>query len=50
MVHVSDGDTIVAELQGQKERISLLGVDAPAKPQRRWGQRAKVFTPVLVFA
>ncbi len=49
VVHVSDGDTIVVELEGRKERVRLIGVDAPEKAQKPWGPRAKAFTMALVL-
>ncbi len=49
VVHVSDGDTIVVELQGQKERGRLIGVDAPEKAQKPWGPKVKAFTEARVL-
>jgi len=49
VVHVSDGDTLVVELDGQKERVRLIGVDTPEKAQKPWGPRAKAFTESLVL-
>lgn len=49
VIHVSDGDTIVVELEGRQERVRLIGVDAPEKGQRPWGPRAKAFTESLVL-
>lgn len=49
VVHVSDEDTIVVELQGRQERVRLIGVDAPEKAQRHWGPRARAFTEALVL-
>lgn len=48
VVHVSDGDTIVVEHRGKKERIRLYGVDAPESSQR-FGQDAKELTTKLVL-
>jgi len=49
VIHVSDGDTLVIELDGQKERVRLIGVDTPEKAQKPWGPRAKAFTESLVL-
>lgn len=49
VVQVSDGDTIVVEVDGKQERVRLIGVDAPEKAQRPWGPRATAFTKSLVL-
>jgi micrococcal nuclease len=41
VVEVNDGDTITVILEGRKERVRLIGIDAPELHQRPWGQRAK---------
>lgn len=46
---MSDGDSLVVKLQGQKERLRLIGVDTPEKAQRPWGPRAKAFIESLVL-
>jgi micrococcal nuclease len=41
VVEVNDGDTISVIFGGRKERVRLIGIDAPELQQRPWGQRAK---------
>ena len=55
VVKVSDGDTLTVELLNhpnkendskffsQRERVRLIGVDAPEKSQAVWGERAKSY-------
>jgi micrococcal nuclease len=39
---VNDGDTITVRLdRGHRERIRLIGIDAPEMGQRPWGERAR---------
>jgi micrococcal nuclease len=49
VVRVVDGDTIVVEIDGQKEKVRLVGVDTPetvhpTKPVERFGKEASDFT------
>lgn len=41
VVEVHDGDTISVIFGGRRERVRLIGIDAPELQQRPWGQRAK---------
>lgn len=36
-----DGDTLSVILDGKRERVRLIGIDAPELGQRPWGRRAK---------
>jgi len=40
VLSVNDGDTIKVNLEGKKESIRLIGLDAPEIDQERWGKRA----------
>lgn len=42
-IRAVDGDTIVAEVQGKKERIRLIGIDCPESDQP-WGNEATAMT------
>lgn len=41
IVRVNDGDTISVVLGGRREKVRLIGIDAPELHQRPWGMRAK---------
>jgi micrococcal nuclease len=41
VVEVNDGDTITVLQDGTRERVRLIGIDAPELEQRPWGQKAK---------
>jgi micrococcal nuclease len=43
VVRIVDGDSIECVLQGKRERIRLLGIDAPELRQEPFGRRAKAF-------
>ena len=38
---VNDGDTVTVLMNGHRERIRLIGIDAPEMGQRPWGGKAK---------
>ena len=40
IVRVNDGDTVTIFANGKKERVRLIGIDAPELGQRPWGRRA----------
>ena len=41
VIEVNDGDTITVLLGGKRERVRLIGIDAPELQQGPWGQSAK---------
>ena len=50
---VIDGDTIVVNINGKKEKVRLIGVDTPEtkhpqKPVQRFGKEAYLFTKKMV--
>jgi micrococcal nuclease len=47
---VFDGDTVEANVQGRREQIRLIGIDAPEMSQKPWGRRSKKFLEELVSA
>lgn len=49
VVRVSDGDTITLQSGSVKERVRLIGIDAPEKAQLPWGPRAKKFAESLAL-
>jgi len=42
-IRTVDGDTIIAEVQGERERIRLIGIDCPESDQE-WGMEATALT------
>lgn len=48
-VAVGDGDTVTVAVGPRRERIRLIGIDAPEKQQAPWGERARAFTARLVL-
>ena len=47
---VVDGDSVEAVIQGSREHIRLIGIDAPELAQRPWGKRAKKRLEQMVAA
>ncbi|MBC8122990.1 MAG: thermonuclease family protein, partial [Gemmatimonadaceae bacterium] len=45
---ITDGDTIVLTRRGTEEKVRLLGIDAPEKAQKPWGERSKAHLEKLV--
>ena len=50
---VVDGDTIIVNINGKKERVRLIGVDTPEtkhpnKPVEYFGREASAFTKLMV--
>lgn len=43
VVRIVDGDSIECVLQGKRERLRLLGIDAPELRQEPFGRRARTF-------
>lgn len=41
VVEVHDGDTVSVLLKGRREKVRLIGIDAPELGQRQWGRKAK---------
>jgi len=41
VIEVNDGDTITVLFDGKRERVRLIGIDAPELRQGPWGQKAK---------
>ncbi|MGB9716806.1 MAG: thermonuclease family protein [Thermodesulfovibrionales bacterium] len=41
VLEVHDGDTISVSLNGKREKIRLIGIDAPELDQKPWGDKAK---------
>lgn len=48
IVKVSDGDSIIVRIGSKKEKIRLIGIDAPEIRQRPWGQMAKKHLSALI--
>lgn len=43
VVKVHDGDTVSLIIYGRKERVRLIGIDAPETGQKPWGKEAKKY-------
>lgn len=41
VMRVNDGDTVTVTLNGRRDKIRLIGIDAPEMGQGSWGERAK---------
>lgn len=41
VVRVQDGDSIILKIHGRKEKVRLIGIDAPELKQKPWGNEAK---------
>lgn len=50
VIKVHDGDTIGVILNGRKEKVRLIGIDAPEIKQKPWGTRAKKHLEKLLTA
>jgi micrococcal nuclease len=48
VVAVNDGDTVSVMIGRKKERVRLIGIDAPELAQRPWGAEAKRYLRELV--
>lgn len=48
VIKVNDGDSIIVRLGNKKEKIRLIGIDAPEIRQRPWGLMAKKHLMALV--
>lgn len=50
VIKVHDGDTIGVILNGRKEKVRLIGIDAPEIKQRPWGTRARKHLEKMLMA
>jgi micrococcal nuclease len=50
VIRVHDGDTISVIRHAKKEKVRLVGIDAPEIGQTPWGKRAKKYLETLVDA
>lgn len=50
VIKVHDGDTISVILNGRKEKVRLIGIDAPEIKQRPWGTRARKHLEKMLMA
>ena len=48
VVGVNDGDTITVLLEGKREKVRLIGIDAPEFQQSPWGQKSKKYLSDLL--
>ena len=48
VVEVHDGDTVSVIINKKKERVRLIGIDAPEMGQRPWGEKAKKYLETLL--
>ena len=48
VVSVSDGDTVILIISGHKEKVRLIGIDAPELAQKQWGEKAKRYLEALL--
>lgn len=50
VIKAHDGDTVSVVLNGRKEKMRLIGIDAPEIKQRPWGTKAKKHLEKLLMA
>ena len=48
MLSIHDGDTFTVSIDGRKEKVRLIGIDAPELAQQPWGSRAQAALETLV--
>jgi len=48
VVAVHDGDTVSVIINNTKEKIRLIGIDAPEIAQKPWGEKAKKYLEALL--
>ncbi len=48
VVKVHDGDTVSVIMYTEKEKVRLIGIDAPEMGQRPWGKKAKKYLEALL--
>ncbi len=48
VVEVHDGDTISVIINQKKEKVRLIGIDAPEIGQKPWGEKAKKYLETLL--
>lgn len=48
VVEVHDGDTVSVIINRKKEKVRLIGIDAPEIGQRPWGEKAKKYLETLL--
>jgi micrococcal nuclease len=49
VVRVIDGDSVRVSVNGRRDEVRLIGIDAPEMGQRPWGRRAKEHLEDLLF-
>ena len=50
VIRVHDGDTVGVILNGRKEKVRLIGIDAPEIKQRPWGTKARKHLEKMLMA
>ncbi|MDP2278242.1 MAG: thermonuclease family protein [Nitrospirota bacterium] len=50
VIKAHDGDTISVILSGRKEKVRLIGIDAPEIKQRPWGTKARKHLEKMLIA
>jgi micrococcal nuclease len=48
VIKVYDGDTVGVILDGEKEKVRLIGIDAPEIGQKPWGEESKKYLDSLL--
>jgi micrococcal nuclease len=48
VISVADGDTVTVMLSSKKEKVRLIGIDAPELGQKPWGYDAKKYLESLI--
>lgn len=50
VVRVQDGDSVIIKIHGRKEKVRLIGIDAPELKQKPWGSEARRHLKELIAA
>lgn len=48
VVEVHDGDTVSVSVDQKREKVRLIGIDAPEMGQKPWGEKAKKYLETLL--
>jgi micrococcal nuclease len=48
VISVSDGDTVIVILNSRREKVRLIGIDAPELGQKPWGAESKKYLETLL--
>jgi micrococcal nuclease len=50
VLRVNDGDTVTVSINGRREKIRMIGIDAPEMGQGLWGEKAKKHLEDILYS